>query len=88
MRTGRRRGSGPESAEIRGFAHLARLLLIDWHRGFPGGNDMRNWQTWSGSAVWMLVATLMMFAALQPVEVSAATAQCSGLAIGCESGRL
>ena len=34
---------------------------------------MRNWQTWSGSAVWMLVATLMMFAALQPVEVSAAT---------------
>ena len=49
---------------------------------------MRAWQTWSGSAVWMLVATLMMFAALQPVEVSAATAPCAGLAMGCESGRL
>jgi hypothetical protein len=49
---------------------------------------MRNWQTWSGSAVWMLVATLMMLTALQPVEVSAATAQCSALATGCESGQL
>ena len=33
---------------------------------------MNELRTWSGGAVWMLVATLMMFAALQPVEVSAA----------------
>ena len=72
MRTGSWSGGSPESAEIRRFAHLARLLLIDRHKGFCGRNEMGNWQTWSGSAVWMLVATLMMFAALQPVEVSAA----------------
>ena len=49
---------------------------------------MRNWQTWSGSAVWMLVATLMMFAALQPVEASAAVPVSAGAATGCESSWL
>jgi hypothetical protein len=48
---------------------------------------MRNWQTWSGGAVWMLVATLMIFAALQPVELSAATSACAdGGIAGCEGG--
>ena len=58
---------------------------------------MRNWQTWSGGVVWMLVATLMMVAALQPVELSAAVAGgdihsvslcadgSSSLVMGCES---
>ena len=57
---------------------------------------MREWQTWSGGAAWMLLATLMVSAALQPVEVSAApvetvrlVAVCadgtSSLVMGCES---
>ena len=49
---------------------------------------MRNVQTWSGGAIWMLIATLMMFAALQPVEVSAAVPVDAGVATGCESDRL
>jgi small neutral amino acid transporter SnatA (MarC family) len=32
---------------------------------------MRNWQTIAGGTIWMLIAVSMMFAALQPVSVSA-----------------
>lgn len=35
---------------------------------------MRNWQTATGGALWMLVACLMASAALQPVELAAASA--------------
>ena len=83
MRTGGGCGRRSKSAEIRGFAHLARLLLIDLHRFICGRNDMRTWQTWSGSAVWMLVATLMMLAALQPVELSAAVPADAAAATDC-----
>ena len=34
---------------------------------------MHKWQTISGGTLWALLATLMISAALQPVEVSAAT---------------
>jgi hypothetical protein len=57
---------------------------------------MRNWQTVTGAALWVVVATLMMSAALQPVGFAAARHEgmvlvslcadgSSNLAMGCES---
>ncbi len=34
---------------------------------------MRKWETIGGGALWVLTAIMMISAALQPVEVSAAT---------------
>jgi len=59
---------------------------------------MRNWEAYAG-ALWMAVATLLASAALQPVEISAASARPelhmaslraqggNALATGCDSLR-
>ena len=61
---------------------------------------MRKWETIGGGTLWAMVAILMMSAALQPVELSAAAAAketrvaalcadgSAGTAIGCGSNRL
>ena len=58
---------------------------------------MRNWQTATGGALWMMVATLMASAALQPVELAVASAPetvrtaslCAGdVSPGCDTASL
>jgi hypothetical protein len=47
---------------------------------------MRNWRTYGGGAVWMLVAVLMASAALQPVEVSRAAVAGNGAGLAASDG--
>jgi hypothetical protein len=57
---------------------------------------MRKWEAIAGSAIWMMIALSMTFAALQPVELSASAGDTlrlvqlcpdggTALAMGCES---
>jgi hypothetical protein len=90
----------PESAQIRHFHGLARLMLSKSGQGksSSGREKMRNFDTFAGSAAWMAIALLMTAAALEPVVLKAqppsqaralAVASCADgsaqLAMGCES---
>jgi hypothetical protein len=90
--------SSQKMAQNRASPDLARPMLKEPHRGstpqFSGGMTMTYFKLAAGGTIWMLVATLMLFSALEPVTTPSPAAAAADISIaarcaaGCDAVRL